>query len=132
MFPFERFVVRKNADRLPDNPDRTLVVWLPDTLFDEAPLERLANLVAAVRQVYTSPREKLTINILGPVGSDTLRNMLPRQDGPLPESPSEDKPLDGVRMFSYSATAMDELLVDGWQRKKPAAGSKTTSSAAGD
>ena len=118
LFPFERFRIRRNTRRISDDAqDRVLVIWLPDSLFDVAPLERLAKLVDAVRGLQAGEPGKLTVDVLGPLGSSMLRDMLPlKAENPPPDwDPNEKKPLSDVNMFSWSATAMDELLVNTWQ-----------------
>ena len=119
IFPFERFRIRRNIDRHHKSQDRALVVWLPDTFFDGAPLERLTQLVSAIKALHSNSGGMLTIDVLGPLGSSMLRDMLPwrppcnQQKTDQPQAGN--KPLQGVNMFSWSATAMDGLLVQGWQ-----------------
>ena len=134
LFPFERFRLLRNVTRIAGSQERALVIWLPASLFEGAPLERLSQLVEAVRVMQPQPVAKplaagetpsnktsnLTIDILGPSGSSMLNAMLPRDPNDCaPATTNASKPLAGVHMFSWSATAMDGLLVKGWERTAP-------------
>jgi hypothetical protein len=121
--PFEWFERRNNNVLDPTMKRHALVIWLPVSLFENDPLFRLAQLVGQVRFRAGTWRDKLKFDVMGPVGSTVLREMLPwRKALPLPmPARNTGKPLvlSGVRMFSWNATAQDELLVHGWQSPTP-------------
>jgi hypothetical protein len=117
--PFEWFRMRTNVARKHTGPDCALVLWLPDTLFEGNPLIRLSALNALIKS-FNAHDKHSSVNILGPLGSSMLRKMLPSngdiQNG---ASPALEAVLDGVKLYSWSATAMDELLAPRSQQRKP-------------
>jgi hypothetical protein len=117
LLPFERFVPKHDADFFPTAGNCVLVIWVPDLFFQEspsAPLERLAGLIDEVRKFPAPNRYRVKIDILGPVGSSMLYDMLHegvKGDGS--PDPKEEFTDGRVRMFSWSATAEEKLLMEG-------------------
>lgn len=135
--PFEWFERRLFSQTYSTKAQRVLLIWVPDTMFtDDKVNQRVGLLANALR---TSPKEKdyktdgiVRVSVLGPQGSSLLRQMLPWDNDPktrpadqsavaqeLAKTKSPKKPLQGVRMYSWSATAMDDLLVHGLDGNPP-------------
>lgn len=122
LLPFERFVPKHDGDFLPTAGNCVLVIWVPDLFFQEfpsAPLRGLARLVDEVRKFPLSKPDQVRIDILGPVDSSILYEMLHEQGnkdgGP---DPNEEFTGGKVRMFSWAATAEDKLLMEGTTLKE--------------
>ncbi len=143
--PYEWFRKRLFDRARSDGYDRVLLVWLPDTLLADAPLPRLAQLVETFRLrgsgLVGDPSElAVRVKILGPQGSSMLREMLPWKNDPAVKRLGEKTvveeniaaagasphlgSLQDVTMYSWSATAMDDLLVHGMFPKYMGYGSR--------
>lgn len=83
-----------------------LVLWLKDDDFYPTPLAKIGKLKGKLQDKSEGP--KITFKILGPAGSTNLRAMLDE----ILKSGSGWEELEGVSIFSPSATAEDELLLE--------------------
>lgn len=145
--PFEFFEHRANSNSDPWLKDHALVLWLPASHFEKQPLAQLAQLVGVLKskEPEDSPSESkdstlatknptlstksniskefFKFDVLGPVGSTILREMIPWHERLPMITGTETTPLalSGVRMFSWDATAQDELLVHDTQSYSPRA-----------
>jgi len=101
--PYEWFVLGSKSE----HNRKILVLWLDDDAFYPTPLAKIGELKRRLQNKSKGP--KFTFQILGPAGSTNLRAML---DEILLQPDSEWKMLEGVSIFSPSATAEDELLLE--------------------
>jgi hypothetical protein len=99
--PYECFVHRSKS-----NNRMILVLWLDDDAFNQTPLAKIGELKRRLQDKLKGL--KFTFKILGPAGSTNLRAMLDE----ILQPGSEWEELEGVSIFSPSATAEDELLLE--------------------
>ncbi|HEY6169534.1 MAG TPA: hypothetical protein VI454_15945 [Verrucomicrobiae bacterium] len=126
--PFEWFYARRfhpPAHASPTIIKKVLILWLKEDAFSDLPAPRLAqlkqqietDLAAQTGRAVETNRQRVKFAILGPRSSTTLQRMLPDFDtgefsAPQKRSLPELRRLLGdARMYSYSATAMEEMLV---------------------
>lgn len=127
--PFEWFERRLFSHTYSTEIRKVLLIWLPDTMFADEKVTRRFGLIAkALRERHgsaTAREDRVRVNILGPQGTSLLREMLPWQDDDpdvsstcasetvkrqLANAKTTNMTLEGVRMYSWSATTMDALL----------------------
>lgn len=125
ILPFEWFNKRvfdhQPISQVQSHTDSVLLVWVPDNLFatENSAVPHLSHLVRSFKQAAPSLlNSHIDTSILGPRGSSMLRGMLAQFRDPYDRSRSEEIPISGdslrdVRMYSWSATAMDDLLAPG-------------------
>lgn len=84
-----------------------LVLWLDDGLFEDQPLSRLEQLIRQV--IEEAPANNVSIKIIGPAGSTTLREMVQEAC----ERPSSRPPWlkHRIEIYSPNATVPDTLLI---------------------
>lgn len=107
--------------------DAVLVLWLNEDSFADAPLTRLAYLLQPLLSI--TGEAAVDCSVIGPRRSATLRAMLPGEfGGPhLSEMVAPElwtditNVLQRTRLFSATATAMDEVLVGGTNDPAPRA-----------
>jgi len=105
LVPYEWYKREHDSDDGANGVSALLVLWLRDSAFDDAPLTRLAWLLA--RLGLTSDCARGQIAVIGPSTSSGLRSMV--EEDTLPAGARA--LLDGVTMYSASATAAEEELL---------------------
>lgn len=96
---------------------KILVLWLDDDAFYPTPLAKIGKLKSRlqgeVKKSDKSEGPKITFKILGPAGSTNLRAMVDE----ILQSDNGWETLKGVSIFSPSATAEDELLLEKYDHR---------------
>lgn len=107
--PYEWFVPGFESRHKPKR--KILVLWLDDDAFYPTPLAKIGKLKSRLQddvKKFDKPGPKITFKILGPAGSSNLRAMVDE----ILQPGSGWETLKGVSIFSPSATAEDELLLE--------------------
>jgi hypothetical protein len=97
-----------SSEKESNTPDHILILWLNEDAFSDLPMTRLSVFCDRTRRCVTKP---LKFKVIGPRVSTALRAMAEEACKILPEETKT--ALNAVCMFSATATAADDALLDG-------------------